>query len=122
MLSTTAIKARKGEIIQVISNLIANAIYAMRTGGILTITTEDSVCDDKPGVHMTIEDTGVGIFPEHISKVFDAFYTTRESIGTGIGLFIVKQFVEGHQGKMEIVSSIDPDRHGTKVSLLFPAS
>ena len=51
---------------------------------------------------MTIQDDGVGIAAEHLQKVFDAFFTTRSTVGTGIGLFVAKQFVEGPGGQIEI--------------------
>jgi PAS domain S-box-containing protein len=111
---------RKGEIIQVISNLIANSIHAMPDGGTLTVSVEDVVQPDGEGVNLVIEDDGIGIPAEHLSHIFDAFFTTRSTIGTGIGLFIVKQFVEGHQGNIRVVSSTDDERHGTRMSIYLP--
>jgi signal transduction histidine kinase len=52
--------------------------------------------------------------------VFDAFFTTRMTIGTGIGLFVAKQFVEGHGGSIGLTSSVDPETHGTTVSIFLP--
>jgi signal transduction histidine kinase len=93
---STKIVLRRGEMMQVTSNLIVNSIYAMPHGGTLSI----SVCDANAGngVVMTVEDDGVGIAPKNLPKIFDAFFTTRTTVGTGIGLFIAKQFVEGHGG------------------------
>jgi PAS domain S-box-containing protein len=115
----TKIVLRRGEMMQVLSNLIANAIYAMPTGGTLSV----SVCDsssDEDGIVLTVEDNGVGIAPKDLPKVFDAFFTTRTTVGTGIGLFIAKQFVEGHGGRISIESSCDSDRHGTTVRVFLP--
>ena len=62
----------------------------------------------------------MGIAAEHLPKVFDAFFTTRSTVGTGIGLFVAKQFVEGHGGRIEIESSNDAENHGTSVRIFLP--
>lgn len=111
------ITLRKGELMQVISNLIANAIYAMSKGGILVVRVK-SLCDE--GVVLSIEDNGVGIAAEQLPKIFEAFFTTRSTIGTGIGLFVAKQFVEGHGGRIDVDTSTDPESHGTKMSIFMP--
>jgi signal transduction histidine kinase len=63
-----------------------------------------------------------GIAAEHLPKVFDAFFTTRSTVGTGIGLFVAKQFVEGHGGQIENQSSNYPENHGTSVRIFLPIS
>jgi signal transduction histidine kinase len=110
---------RRGEIMQVISNLIANSIYAMREGGTLSLCVSDASSPGE-GVVLTVEDTGVGIAPTDLPKVFDAFFTTRATFGTGIGLFVAKQFVEGHGGRIGIESDSEADRHGTTVRVFLP--
>ena len=112
---------RKGEIMQVISNLLANSIYAMPSGGILSLSLQDTDSPSGPGVTLTVEDTGTGIPAEQLPRIFEAFYTTRSTIGTGIGLFIARQFIEGHGGKITVASSTDPASHGTRMSLFLPA-
>jgi len=69
---------------------------------------------------VTVKDTGVGIPAEQLPRIFDAFFTTRSMIGTGIGLFVAKQFIEGHHGKIYVESSTDPASHGTKMSIFLP--
>lgn len=110
---------RRGEMMQVISNLIANSIYAMPNGGHLSISVEDI---DEPvgGTVLTISDDGVGIAPRDLPRVFEAFFTTRSTLGTGIGLFVAKQFIEGHGGEISITSQIDSERHGTTVRIFVP--
>jgi PAS domain S-box-containing protein len=111
---------RRGEMMQVVSNLIANAINAMANGGTLSV----SVCDTAfpaEGVELTLTDNGVGIPADVLPKVFDAFFTTRATVGTGIGLFVAKQFVEGHGGRITIDSNIATERHGTSVRVFLPA-
>lgn len=110
---------RRGEMMQVISNLIANAIYAMPRGGHLSFSVEDT---DEPiiGIVLVISDDGVGIAPGDLPRVFEAFFSTRSTVGTGIGLFIAKQFIEGHGGQISITSKNDAESHGTTVRIFVP--
>jgi PAS domain S-box-containing protein len=108
--SSTKIVLRRGEIMQVISNLIANSIYAMRPGGTLSVSVYDAASEDD-GIVLTVEDDGVGIAPKDLPRVFDAFFTTRTTVGTGIGLFVAKQFVEGHGDAL--ASKAITNRRGT---------
>jgi signal transduction histidine kinase len=117
--SSAKVMLRRGEMMQVISNLITNSIYGMPEGGTISI----SVCDTTEpadGVALTVADDGVGIAPDVLPKVFGAFFTTRDTVGTGIGLFIAKQFVEGHGGAIGIESSEEAERHGTAVRIFLP--
>ena len=57
---------------------------------------------------------------EQLPKIFEAFYTTRSAIGTGIGLFVAKQFIEGHGGRIEVKSSTGAKKHGTEMTLILP--
>lgn len=117
--SSTRIVLRRGEMMQVISNLIANSIYAMAAGGTLSVSVCDAPSADD-GIILTIEDDGVGIAPKVLPMVFDAFFTTRTTVGTGIGLFVAKQFVEGHRGRISIESDNESERHGTTVRIFLP--
>jgi PAS domain S-box-containing protein len=110
---------RRGEIMQVISNLIANSIYAMPNGGTLSISVCDAVSAEND-IILTMQDDGVGIGPQDLPRVFDAFFTTRTTVGTGIGLFIAKQFVEGHGGRISIESDSESEKHGTTVRVFLP--
>jgi PAS domain S-box-containing protein len=110
---------RRGEMMQVISNLIMNSIYGMPAGGTLSVSVSDTDVPSE-GVVLTVADDGVGIAPEILPRVFDAFFTTRSTVGTGIGLFIAKQFVEGHGGRIGIESSSEGERHGTIVRVFLP--
>jgi PAS domain S-box-containing protein len=114
------IVVRRGEMMQVISNLLANAIYAMPSGGTLAVSVSDTQ-SPADRVALTVEDNGTGIAPEILPKVFEAFFTTRTTFGTGIGLFVAKQFVEGHGGQISIDSHNEPERHGTLVRVFLPA-
>jgi PAS domain S-box-containing protein len=117
--SSRKIMLRRGEMMQVISNLIMNSIYAMAAGGILCLSVKDAE-DSRDGIVLTVEDDGMGIAAGDLANVFDAFFTTRGTVGTGIGLFVAKQFVEGHGGRIEIQSRTDAKNHGTAVEVFLP--
>jgi PAS domain S-box-containing protein len=119
LLSSRKVVMRRGEMMQVISNLVANAIYAMPDGGVLSISVFDTTTPAE-GVVLDIADNGAGIAPEVLPKVFDAFFTTRTTVGTGIGLFIAKNFVEGHGGQISIESHTQPEKQGTTVRIFLP--
>jgi PAS domain S-box-containing protein len=110
---------RKGEIMQVISNLISNAIYATSSGGAISIAVQPCA-SPRVGVELVIHDTGVGISAEQLPHIFDAFYTTRGTFGTGIGLFVSRQLIESHGGRIEVESHTGTASHGTKMSIFLP--
>jgi len=102
------------QIEQVLINLIQNAVQAMSSGGALTIAL------NVMGQHalLTVADTGVGIGPEQIGRVFDPFYTTKsEGEGTGLGLSVTYGIISQHGG--EIWASSERDR-GTTFSIRLP--
>jgi PAS domain S-box-containing protein len=111
---------RRGEMMQVVSNLIANAIYAMPAGGTLSVSVQDTESPAN-GVELALADNGVGIPAHVLPRVFEAFFTTRTTVGTGIGLFVAKQFVEGHGGHIKIDSPVKPETCGTMVRVFLPA-
>jgi len=119
--SSRKVMMRRGEMMQVISNLISNSIYAMPAGGTLSLLVKDA---ERPadGIVLEVTDEGIGIAADALPKVFDAFYTSRSTVGTGIGLFVAKQFVEGHGGRIEIQSETDGENHGTTVRVILPIS
>jgi PAS domain S-box-containing protein len=119
LLSSRKVVLRRGEMMQVISNLIVNAIYAMPGGGTLSISVSDTT-NPADGVALNVADNGAGIAQDVLPKVFDAFFTTRATVGTGIGLFIAKNFVEGHGGQISIESHTQPETHGTTVRIFLP--
>lgn len=95
------VPAYVGELNQVWTNIIDNAIYAMAKEGILTIETS---CDDKD-VRIQIIDTGSGIPTEIISRIYDPFFTTKKmGEGTGIGLDLVKTVIKHHNGDIKVNS------------------
>jgi signal transduction histidine kinase len=114
------IKVRSGEIIQVFSNLLSNAIDAMPRGGTLSISISRTMRLDGDGVQTIINDTGCGISRENLSKVFEPFFTTKGNLGTGIGLWVAKQLIERHGGQISISSAAESQESGTIVTIYLP--
>lgn len=112
------IRGIKGEIRQVISNLLVNAFEAMDAGGSITMTTRGH----NETAILTIADTGPGITSSMLPRIFDAFFTTKQGTGTGLGLWITQNIVEKHQGRIGVSSSTSPLDHGTRFVLEFPLS
>jgi signal transduction histidine kinase len=80
----------------------------------LSVTTEA----DKENVKIEISDTGVGIKEEHIKKIFDSFFTTKDTVkGVGLGLFVCYGFIKDHGGDIEVKSKLN---EGTTFSITFP--
>ena len=107
------INADPGMLGQAVLNLAINACQAMPTGGTLRITCR---ADDRRRVILDVEDTGVGIPPEHLSRIFDLYFTTKKE-GSGIGLSMVYRIVQLHDGEVEVQST---PGHGTRFRLMFP--
>jgi len=110
----------KGEMLQVFSNIIANAIDAMPGGGVLSITTRKLASLRNDGIQVTVRDNGVGIDKENLIRVFEPFFTTKGNLGTGIGLWVAKQLVERRGGQIAITSSTALANSGTTVSVFIP--
>lgn len=110
----------KGEMIQVFSNIIANAIDAMRHGGSLYISIRNVTGSPDDGIQTVIRDSGTGIRPEHIERIFEPFFTTKGDLGTGIGLWVAKRLVEDRGGRISIASSTEKGNSGTSVTVFIP--
>lgn len=109
------VSADADQLKQVLVNLVSNAVQAMESaGGRITVR----VWDDGGFVFMSIRDTGPGIPPEDLRRVFDPFYSTRDD-GTGLGLTIVHRIIDQHGGRIEVES--DPGR-GTTFTVALPAA
>lgn len=102
---------------QVLLNLVTNAREAMRSGGEVKIETS-RLRDRQHWVRLVVSDTGPGISPEDLTKVFDPFYTTKTG-GTGLGLSVSYGIIQDHHGTVDVQSS--PGR-GTTFVLAFPAA
>jgi two-component system NtrC family sensor kinase len=104
---------------QVLTNLIKNSVDAMPGDGCLTIMVED----EGDCFCLSVRDTGTGISPENMDKVFTPFFTTKEiGKGTGLGLATTYGIIKMHKGKIEVESNNDPERGptGTCFKIFIP--
>ena len=105
--------ADKGQLGQVVQNLVINAVQAMPEGGCIRIRAANEVVTAEtprplaPGdyVHISVTDTGTGIKPEHLAKIFDPYFTTKQ-LGSGLGLTTVYSIIRKHQGHVEVESEL----------------
>ncbi len=113
----------EGEIRQVLSNLVGNATDAMQaTGGRLLIRSRDGYSwkTEEAGIILTVADTGPGMSPKVLKKIFEAFYTTKGLSGTGLGLWVSGEIVARHNGDLRVRSSQAGSHHGTVFTLFLP--
>lgn len=118
-----AVTCFSGEIRQVLSNLIGNAIDSMPGGGTLYVRSRDATnrTTGMEGIVLTVADTGTGMSADVQQKVFDAFFTTKGIGGTGLGLWISSEIIARHHGALRLRSSQNPARHGTVFTLFLPS-
>ena len=116
------VKVFEGDIRQVLGNLIGNAIDATPREGRLLLRCRDAKDwrTGEEGILLTVADTGCGMPPDVLAKVFEPFYTTKGMVGTGLGLWISKNIVDRHQGHLKIRSSQRDGHTGTVVQLFLP--
>jgi signal transduction histidine kinase len=110
------IMADTEKISQVFSNLLSNAIKYTDVGGTITV----NIANTKKGVKATVSDTGAGIPPDDVPRIFTKFYQAKNAKkGTGIGLALVKALVEGHGGRVAVESELGK---GTTFTVELPAA
>jgi signal transduction histidine kinase len=112
------VRGDDGQLQQAFMNLLFNAVEAMGSNGVLTVGTE--LARDERGaarLWVNVQDTGVGIAPEHLDRLFEPFFTTKKH-GTGLGLAISRRILQEHHGQIHVQS--DPGK-GSKFSLSLPA-
>jgi signal transduction histidine kinase len=106
------ISADRNQIKQALFNVLKNSLEAMDRGGDIFIT----ISSDDDWVVLAVKDTGVGIPADQLTRVFDAYYTTKES-GGGLGMLILLKILRAHGGTVDIQST---PQVGTTVTLRFP--
>jgi signal transduction histidine kinase len=106
---------------QVLINLVLNGIQAMKKGGRLYITAWEK--EDKTGFYFQLRDTGKGIPPGDLPKIFEPFFSTKDvehrdvGEGSGLGLAVSQGIIEQHGGRIEVKSEVD---NGTKFTIFLP--
>jgi PAS domain S-box-containing protein len=114
-----------GELRQLFSNLILNALDAMKDGGRLrlrVVRTHEWSGEQRPGVRVTVADTGSGIPALALPHIFEPFYTTKKETGTGLGLWLAYGIVQKHTGWMRVTSRTTPGSSGTVFIVFLPES
>ncbi len=109
-------KGNPGELQQVLFNIINNAVYVMRGGGLLTISTKY----DGEWIEVRISDTGHGIAKEHRQRIFDPFFTTKEvGKGTGLGLWVSYNIVKKHNGIITFITKTKEEATETGTTFII---
>ena len=91
-----------GELKQVVSNLVSNAVDAVASDGTIRISLRRCEDGNGGGVQFVIEDDGPGISPENLDRIFEPFFTTKKDVGTGLGLWVTREIVERHGGTINV--------------------
>ncbi len=105
-----------GELRQVFTNLIGNAVDALGDGGHLTLTISGA----GSAFRVCVADDGPGIASENLEKIFEPFFTTKGEKGTGVGLWVTRTIVEDMGGRIDVSSSTRPGRSGTSFTVTLP--
>ncbi len=116
--SVGCLTAYAGELRQVFSNLFANSVDAMPNGGRLIVRVQERL-GAVPKLCITVADTGVGMSRAVAKQVGELFFTTKGETGTGLGMWVTRQLIEKHGGKMRVSSSNAPGRSGTVFRIVF---
>jgi signal transduction histidine kinase len=111
------VEAYTREILQVVSNLIVNALDAIAEDG--TVHLRVRKCRGR--VRIVIADNGHGISKENVGQLFQPFFTTKGARGTGLGLCVSKRIIDHHNGTIRVRSSVRPGRSGTAFQISLPA-
>ncbi len=106
-----------GEILQVISNFIANSLDALPLNGTLSLRLRKRT----NGIHLLVADNGHGIPYAYAGDIFEPFFTTKGHLGTGLGLALSKRIIESHRGTIKMRSSVQPGKSGTTFKISIPA-
>ncbi|HEX8713339.1 MAG TPA: ATP-binding protein [Terracidiphilus sp.] len=124
-LSPCVVKGFPAELRQVFLNLIGNAVQAMPDGGRLSVCVREATDwprDPLRGVAISIVDTGAGIHPDDMEKIFQPFFSTKSTKGTGLGLWISKGIVQKYDGRISFRSYRRSDSCTTCFRVFLPAT
>jgi signal transduction histidine kinase len=109
------------ELRQVFSNLVLNSIEALTVPGNIYIRVKQAHDrQGRAGIHIAVADDGCGIPAENMRHVFEPFFSTKVSKGTGLGLWVSQGIVQKHQGNLRVRSRTGEKRHGTCCAVFLP--
>jgi len=116
------VEADEGQLVQALNNLLLNAAQAMPKGGRVVVRASNrppsAAAGDGPRVTISVEDQGMGIPADHLPRIFDPYFTTKQR-GNGLGLAVVHSVVRGHGGQVRVASELG---RGSTFTLELPAS
>jgi len=114
--------AFEGELRQVFTNLVGNALDASRNGGKMTLRTREATDwrTGRKGIRITVADRGHGMSKETLRRIFEPFFSTKGITGTGLGLWVTLGIIQKHDGRVKVRSSESAEHHGTVFSLFIP--
>ncbi len=115
-----AITGLAGEIQQLVSNIISNAIDAAPVSGTLKIDASPVKLAGGKSIQVQVEDDGPGIAPENMDRIFEPFFTTKKDVGTGLGLWVCKEIAERHGGSVRVQSNYGNGAKGAVFTVLLP--
>ena len=121
----STVVGKPGELRQLIRNLITNALDAIGRGGTLKIRVaraREHHNGSRPGVRVTVGDTGSGIRPEIRNTLFEPFVGTKGNTGTGLGLWVSSEIVRRHGGTIRVKSRVNSSFTGTVFSVFLPCN
>ena len=114
--------AYEADLRQVFANLVGNALDASKQNGRILINVRDATdwTTGEQGINVSVADNGAGMSEETRQHIFEPFYTTKSTTGTGLGLWVCDEILRNHRAKVRVRSCQDPKRHGTIFSIFFP--
>ena len=112
----------RGELRQLFSNLLANALDASRPGDRIRVRVRGTRRGQPRGVRVIIADSGEGIPAELRTRIFEPFFTTKKDVGTGLGLWLASEIVRKHGGRIRLRSSVRKGHSGTIFEVFLPAA
>ena len=112
------VEADKGQLSQVISNLVINAQQAMPDGGIITLSAANIETSESRYVQITMQDEGIGIAPQYLDRIFDPYFTSKQK-GSGLGLAITHSIISKHNGTITVDSKLN---QGAIFTIRLPAA
>ena len=115
-------KAFPGELRQVFSNFVRNSLDASSEAGFITLRASPCffVHQERPAMRVTVSDNGHGIDAAALPSMFQPFFTTKGAIGNGLGLWVSRQIIEKHGGRIQVRSRTSGPRQGTTFSVVLP--
>jgi signal transduction histidine kinase len=113
-----------GELRQVFTNLLSNSLDAIEEEGVikLRVSTGSGFKHGGKCIRVTVADNGQGIHPLALMHIFEPLFTTKQSTGSGLGLWVCKQIIDKHKGSIQVRSGTNRERRGTTFSVLIPVN